>query len=144
MRNFNHWVLILPPKVGRYAMKYICININVNIYIYMCIYLRRFVATLCRDLIRACAIQFLWHQSNFSFSPWQALHSNKAPINISGSDKWPLSRRLREKNPYLTILLYSSDDDDDVYLEYYSGKGFHTNWSVYMSYVKHINSSNEA
>jgi hypothetical protein len=35
-------------------------------------------------------------------------------------------------------------DDDDVYLEYYSGKGFHINYSVYMSYVKHINSSNKA
>jgi hypothetical protein len=34
--------------------------------------------------------------------------------------------------------------DDDVYLEYYSGKGFHINYSVYMSYVKHINSSNKA
>jgi hypothetical protein len=33
---------------------------------------------------------------------------------------------------------------DDVYLEYYSGKGFHINYSVYMSYVKHINSSNKA
>jgi hypothetical protein len=36
------------------------------------------------------------------------------------------------------------DDDDDVYLEYYSGKGFHINYSVYMSYVKHINPANEA
>jgi len=36
------------------------------------------------------------------------------------------------------------DDNDDVYLEYYSGKGFHINYSVYMSYVKHINSSNKA
>jgi hypothetical protein len=35
-------------------------------------------------------------------------------------------------------------DDDDVYLECYSGKGFHINCSVYMSYVKHINSSNKA
>jgi hypothetical protein len=35
------------------------------------------------------------------------------------------------------------DDDDDVYLEYYSGKGFHINYSVYMSYVKHIDSSNK-
>jgi hypothetical protein len=35
-------------------------------------------------------------------------------------------------------------DDDDVYLEYYSGKWFHINYSVYMSYVKHINSSNKA
>jgi hypothetical protein len=35
-------------------------------------------------------------------------------------------------------------DDDDVYLEFYSGKGFHINYSVYMSYVKHINSSSKA
>jgi hypothetical protein len=35
-------------------------------------------------------------------------------------------------------------DDDDVYLEYYSGKGFHINYFVYMSYAKHINSSNKA
>jgi hypothetical protein len=35
-------------------------------------------------------------------------------------------------------------DDDDVYLEYFSGKGFHMNYSVCMSYVKHINSSNKA
>jgi len=33
--------------------------------------------------------------------------------------------------------------NDDVYLEYYSGKGFHINYSVYMSYVKHMNSSNK-
>jgi hypothetical protein len=26
-------------------------------------------------------------------------------------------------------------DGDDVYLEYYGGKGFHINYSVYMSYV---------
>jgi hypothetical protein len=32
-------------------------------------------------------------------------------------------------------------DDDD---EYYSGKEFNINNSVYMSYVKHINSSNKA
>jgi hypothetical protein len=38
----------------------------------------------------------------------------------------------------------SGDDDDDVYLEFYSGKGFHRNYSVYVSYVKHINSSNKA
>jgi hypothetical protein len=36
------------------------------------------------------------------------------------------------------------DDDDDVYLEYHSGKEFHINYSVYMSYVKHANSSNKA
>jgi hypothetical protein len=36
------------------------------------------------------------------------------------------------------------DDDNDVYLEYDSGKGFHINYSVYISYVKHINSSNKA
>jgi hypothetical protein len=36
------------------------------------------------------------------------------------------------------------DDDDDVYLEYYSGKRFHINYSVYMSYVKHINPANKA
>jgi hypothetical protein len=41
-------------------------------------------------------------------------------------------------------LFSSYTDDDDVYLEYYSGKGFHINYSVYMSYVKHINSSNKA
>jgi hypothetical protein len=35
-------------------------------------------------------------------------------------------------------------DDNDVYLEYYSGKRFHINYFVYMSYVKHINSSNKA
>jgi hypothetical protein len=35
-------------------------------------------------------------------------------------------------------------DDDDVYLKYFSGKGFHINYSVYISYVKHINSSNKA
>jgi hypothetical protein len=35
-------------------------------------------------------------------------------------------------------------DDDNIYLEYYSGKGFHINYSVYMSYVIHINSSNKA
>jgi hypothetical protein len=35
-------------------------------------------------------------------------------------------------------------DDDDVYPEYYSGKGTYINYSVYMSYVKHINSSNKA
>jgi hypothetical protein len=34
--------------------------------------------------------------------------------------------------------------DDDVYLEYYSGKEFHINYSVYMSYVRHINSSSKA
>jgi hypothetical protein len=28
-----------------------------------------------------------------------------------------------------------SDDDDDVYLDYYSGKGFDINYSIYMSYV---------
>jgi hypothetical protein len=46
----------------------------------------------------------------------------------------------------MNFLLHSitADDDDDVYLEYYSGKGFHINYSVYMSYVKHINSSNKA
>jgi hypothetical protein len=41
----------------------------------------------------------------------------------------------------------SSEDrlyDDDVSLEYYSGKGFHINYSVHISYVKHINSSNKA
>jgi hypothetical protein len=36
------------------------------------------------------------------------------------------------------------DNDDDVYLEYYSGKGFHINYSVCVSYVKHINLSNKA
>jgi hypothetical protein len=36
------------------------------------------------------------------------------------------------------------DDDDDVYLEYYSAKGFHINYSIYMSCVKHINFSNKA
>jgi hypothetical protein len=40
--------------------------------------------------------------------------------------------------------LFWYDDDNDVYLEYYSGKGFHINYSVYMSYVKHINSSSTA
>jgi hypothetical protein len=40
--------------------------------------------------------------------------------------------------------LYDDDDDNDVYLEYYSAKGFHINYSVYMSYVKHVNSSNKA
>jgi hypothetical protein len=35
-------------------------------------------------------------------------------------------------------------DDEAVYLECYSGKGFHMNYSVCMSYVKHINSSNKA
>jgi hypothetical protein len=42
------------------------------------------------------------------------------------------------------ILLIYLDDDEDVYLEYYSGKGFHIDYSVYMSYVNHINSSNTA
>jgi hypothetical protein len=37
------------------------------------------------------------------------------------------------------------DDDDDVYLESLQyGKGFHIIYSVYMSYVKHINPANEA
>jgi hypothetical protein len=39
---------------------------------------------------------------------------------------------------------YDNDDDNDVYIEYYSGKGFHINYSVYMSYVKHINPANKA
>jgi len=39
---------------------------------------------------------------------------------------------------------FATYDDDDVYLEYYSGKGFHINYSVYMSYVKHISLSNKA
>jgi hypothetical protein len=34
--------------------------------------------------------------------------------------------------------LLPNDDDDDVYLQHYSGKGFDINYSVYMSYVKHI------
>jgi hypothetical protein len=45
------------------------------------------------------------------------------------------------------IIMHSEtpiDDDDDVYLEKYSGKWFHINYPVYMSYVKHINSSNKA
>jgi hypothetical protein len=46
---------------------------------------------------------------------------------------------------YYQVYLYPmDDDDDDVYLEYYSGKEFHINYSVYMSYVKHINSSNKS
>jgi hypothetical protein len=42
------------------------------------------------------------------------------------------------------ICVLLNSPNDDVYLEYYSGKGFHINYSVYMSYVKHINSSNKA
>jgi hypothetical protein len=49
---------------------------------------------------------------------------------------------------WLSIVMWylnlEGDDDDDVYVEYYSGKGFPINYSVYMSYVKHINSSNKA
>jgi hypothetical protein len=29
-------------------------------------------------------------------------------------------------------------NDDDVYLEYYNGNEFHINYSVYISYVKHM------
>jgi hypothetical protein len=38
---------------------------------------------------------------------------------------------------------YQPERFDDFYLEYYSGKGFYINFSVYISYVKHINSSNK-
>jgi hypothetical protein len=52
---------------------------------------------------------------------------------------------IEDKEAYSKeIDLWSSifkPNDDDVYLEYYSGKGFHINYS---SYVKHINSSNKA
>jgi hypothetical protein len=42
------------------------------------------------------------------------------------------------------VTLYS-DDDDDVYLEKLQyGEGFHIIYSVYMSYVKHINPANKA
>jgi hypothetical protein len=47
-------------------------------------------------------------------------------------------------NIYKKIELFILCDDDDVYLEYYSGKGFHINYSAYMSYVKHVNSSSKA
>jgi hypothetical protein len=36
---------------------------------------------------------------------------------------------------WVSVYTYSNDD---VYLEYYSGKGFHINYFVYMSYVKHV------
>jgi hypothetical protein len=38
----------------------------------------------------------------------------------------------------VSYALQKKHHDDDVYLEYYSGKGFHINYSVYISYVKHI------
>jgi hypothetical protein len=38
-----------------------------------------------------------------------------------------------DKNKHCHVL-----DDDNFYLEYYCGKGFHINYSVYMSYVNHI------
>jgi hypothetical protein len=39
----------------------------------------------------------------------------------------------------------NDDDDDDVYLEKLQyGKGIHIKYSVYMSYVKHINPANMA
>jgi hypothetical protein len=41
------------------------------------------------------------------------------------------------------LLLFDPNNDDDVSLEYYIGKGFHINCSVYMSYVKQINSSDK-
>jgi hypothetical protein len=46
-----------------------------------------------------------------------------------------------KKIPAFIVL---NDDDDEIYLEYYSGKVFHINYSVYMSYVKHMISSNKA
>jgi hypothetical protein len=36
-----------------------------------------------------------------------------------------------------------NDDDNNIYLKDDSGKGFHINYSIYKSYVKHINSSNK-
>jgi hypothetical protein len=57
------------------------------------------------------------------------------------------------ENFYLLLLILFCDDDDvddddvddDVYLEQLQyGKRFHVIYSVYMSYVKHINPANEA
>jgi hypothetical protein len=37
--------------------------------------------------------------------------------------------KLSVNEAILTIPTMANDDDDDVYLEYYSGKGFHMNYS---------------
>jgi hypothetical protein len=59
--------------------------------------------------------------------------------NITHKAEHRLDSRRGESLWMISISIYD-DDDDDGYLEYYSGKRFHINYSVYRSYVKHINS----